>query len=261
VTVRNKNTKSLVKVAVVQMLVQNSPTQNLRTILKYLEIASSQGSDIACFPEACLIHDEKRASAKMDASLFQELRSKCRELSIWCIFGSYAKEENGLIKNCAYLVDRHGKVVYRYSKAHLYRDELKMQHLVTGGRTMTSRVISTALGNLGVVICFDFAFPEYVKTLSRQGADIIFCPSFLVDCRGWEDMLRAIPTVRAFENTSYFVLCDAVTSDHKTAGMSFIAEPKKLIASSEKEVEGMLFAKLDLQYIRRLKTDFKMLRR
>ncbi len=44
------------------------------------------------------------------------------------------------------------------------------------------------------------------------------------------------------------------------ADMSFIAEPKKLIASIEKQEEHLLFAELDLRYIRRQKRDFKMLR-
>jgi len=122
-----------------------------------------------------------------------------------------------------------------------------------------NRAIRTDFGTIGIIICFDFAFPEFIKKLSLQGAEIFFCPSFMVDYRGWEDMLRVMPLMRAFENTCYFVHCDAVTSDKRTAAMSYVAEPRGIIASREKR-EGMIISTLDLAAIRKLRKEFKILR-
>ncbi|MGH2639842.1 MAG: nitrilase-related carbon-nitrogen hydrolase, partial [Rhabdochlamydiaceae bacterium] len=75
--------RCLVKVAVAQMLVQHSATRNLQRILKFLEMAARQRSDIVCFPETCLIRDEKQAASA--PSFFKKLQFKCRQLSVSCV--------------------------------------------------------------------------------------------------------------------------------------------------------------------------------
>jgi predicted amidohydrolase len=237
------------------MLVGDDPDVNLRKILTFLDTAAGRRSDIVCFPEACLVNDY-RGAVVVDGYL-DEIRAGCRDLSIWCLFGTYARERSG-IKNLAYLVDRRGEVAYKYTKVNLYRDELG--HGVLPGSMRSNRVVATELGRLGVILCFDFAYPEYVKRLSLQGAEIIFCPSFMVDHRGWSEMFRSMPVTRAFENSSYFVLCDATTRERRTAGITRIAGPKGTLASLE-DGEGIVYANLDMRRIRKLKERFGILRR
>ncbi|MFQ5998209.1 MAG: carbon-nitrogen hydrolase family protein [Candidatus Bathyarchaeia archaeon] len=244
--------RSRLNVATAQMLVTNDPESNLKTMLRFMEKAASRNSDIVCFPEACLVNDKRNV-----ISIRRHLRvmqSKSRELSMWCIFGSYQKIRD-TVRNFAFLIDREGNLVYRYAKVHLYRGEIE-QGVVPG---QSNRVLETDLGRIGMIICFDFAFPEFVKKLSMQGAEVIFCPSFMVDCDRWGDMVVSMPVVRAFENTSYFVVCDAVTRDNRTAAVSSIAQPEKILSKLEKK-QGMLFASLNLPRIRKLKRKFRVLR-
>ena len=249
---RTSASPSQIKVAAVQMLVEDDPNVNLKNILSFMERAAAKKSDIVCFPETCLVPDE-RNTMPIKKHL-QAIQSKCKALSIWCILGSYLRDR-GMIRNLAFLFDRKGQLIYRYGKVHLWKSEI--ENGVVPGKF--SRAIKTELGTFGIIICFDFAFPEFVKKLSMQGAEIIFCPSFMLDYEGWEQMLRMMPVIRAFEKTSYFVHCDAVTPDSRTAAMSYIAEPKKILAALEKK-EGLIFATLDLKKIRRSKDEFSILR-
>ena len=244
--------RSRLNVAAAQMLVATDPELNLKTMLRFMEKAASRNSDIVCFPEACLVNDKQNViSIQRHLGIIQ---SKSRELSMWCIFGSYQKIR-GAVRNFAFLIDREGNLVYRYAKVHLYSGEIEQG--VLPGRS--NRVLETELGKIGIIICFDFAFPEFVKKLSMQGADVIFCPSFMVDCNGWGDMVVSMPVMRAFENTSYFVVCDAVTRDKRTAAISSIAQPEKILSKLEKK-QGILFASLRLPRIRKLKRKFRALR-
>ena len=238
--------------AAAQIVVDDNPKANVETIVRFIDKAVLANCDLVCFPESSVIHQVKDAFSA--ARFLEIIQRRCWERSIWCIVGSLERNVNG-VQNCAYLIDRKGKLVLRYAKVHLYADELRRN--VKPGRT--SRVIRTELGRLGIIICFDFAFPEFVRRLSLANVEVLFCLSFMVDYRGWEDLIRGIPLVRAFENTTYYVHSDAVRRNHETAAMSFISSPQRIVASLEKR-EGLIMATLDLERLRRLKKRFAVLR-
>lgn len=244
--------RSRIKVAAAQIIVSDDPKDNAETIVRYIDKAARANCDLVCFPESSVIHNVKDASSA--ARFLEAIERRCRERLIWCIVGSLERDVSG-VRNCAYLIDRNGKLVYRYAKVHLYKDELRRG--VKPGRTC--RVICTELGRLGIIICFDFAFPEFVRRLSMRNVEVLFCLSFMVDYRGWEDTIRAIPLVRAFENTAFYVHSDAVRRKHETAAMSFISNPQRIIVSLESR-EGLIMATLDLARLRRLKKRFARLR-
>ena len=238
--------------AAAQIIVNDNPESNVETIVRFIDQAAKANCDLVCFPESSIIHQVKDAPSTK--RFLARIERRCRKRSIWCIVGSLEREVSG-VHNCAYLIDRHGKLVYRYAKVHLYKDELRRN--VKPGHT--SRVIRTELGRIGIIICFDFAFPEYVRRLSLNNVEVLFCLSFMVDYRGWENLIRAIPLVRAFESIAFYVHSDAVRRKHETAAMSFISSPQRIVASLEKS-EGLIMATFDLARLRRLKKRFVVLK-
>ncbi len=238
--------------AAAQIIVNDNSNANVEKIVKFIDMAAKAKCDLICFPETSIIHHLRDAS---NAARFLEIvQRRCRKRMIWCIIGSLERGVSG-VHNYAYLIDRNGKLVYRYAKVHLYKDELK-QNVKPGH---TSRVIRTELGRLGIIICFDFAYPEIVHRLSKRNVEVIFCLSFMVDYRGWEGLIRVIPLVRAFESTAFYVHSDAVTRNHETAAMSFISSPQRILVSLEKR-EGLIMSTLDLEWLRRLKKRFVVFR-
>ncbi|KKM23120.1 hypothetical protein LCGC14_1618460, partial [marine sediment metagenome] len=75
---------------------------------------------------------------------------------------------------------------------------------------------------------------------------IIFCPSYLVDYEKDEELLRKIPLVRAFENMSYYISCDAYTDE--TLSESYICHPLRTLKIIKKK-EGIMFEDLNLKEI------------
>jgi predicted amidohydrolase len=98
--------------------------------------------------------------------------------------------------NSAVLVKPDGSCqVYR--KAHLFRDEKKL--FAAGDTPFTVHDIGTA--RIGMLICFDYMFPEATRTLVLKGAQIICHPANLVlPVYGQE-----VPRTRAIENRVFFV--------------------------------------------------------
>lgn len=76
------------------------------------------------------------------------------------------------VYNSAVIVDSTG-VRACYRKAHLWNTE--KADLFTPG-TGVPPVVDTAVGRIGVMVCYDLEFPEWVRTVALEGADLLCCP-------------------------------------------------------------------------------------
>lgn len=225
----------MVRVAAAQIKVTGSIDKNLKTILSFIDKAARKRAEIVCFPEVCLGFDETKNTNIHP--YIRQIQEKCRQRKIYCIFGSYVKER-GKIFNAVFLVDSKGKIKYEYRKEHLWRTEKKK---VTPGHR--NRAVKTSFGKIGIIDCWDIAFPLLIRKLEQEGAKIIFCPVFEGDYNRDKEVTRKLPHVRAYENVVYFVLCDAFTS--KTLAESCIYSPLKALAKIKKK-EGLIVADLDM---------------
>lgn len=236
------------KVAVAQIEVFDDVDKNAGKVVDFIGKASSGNADIVCFPESCL----GEAVLDTGSEKIRIIQDKCKEKSIYCIFGAHIKQDNQIF-NSAILINRTGEIQYIYRKNHLFPG-LDLKETVSGN---WNKVIETDFGKIGIIICWDFAFPEYVKKLSANGAQIIFCPAYLLnDAKISGEVFRSFPVTRAFENLSYFVTCDAFTNE--TFSESFICSPLKILNTIQKK-EGIIFADLDMKEISGLRKFYNCL--
>jgi predicted amidohydrolase len=80
--------------------------------------------------------------------------------------------DDGLIYNSAAMVDATG-VIAVYRKVHLWNRE---KLIFTPGSTEPP-VVSTPVGELGVLICYDLEFPEFTRSLALRGVELIVAPT------------------------------------------------------------------------------------
>lgn len=231
------------RVAVASLRVGEDARQNLHRLLELIPQAAQAGAQIVCFPEYSLnpvIEQWVDPAGSIDL-----LQTACQENSIWAMFGADSGDAQNR-RNSIYLLDPDGDIHYRYDKVHLWRSE---KRIYQSGEA--SRVIDTGIGRIAIISCWDMAYPRYVADLAGQGAEVIFCPSYLADYEVDGEPLQALPLVRAFENLVYFVLCDAV-SEH-TLSVSMICHPLG-VRQQIAQAEGMLIADLNLAELSTLRT-------
>lgn len=138
------------------------------------------------------------------------------------------------------VAERHGDVFYNsavvvapsgyvgtYRKVHLYYEEKTL--FAPGDRGLEVYELEDREGNayrLGVMVCFDWYFPEAARTLALKGADVIAHPANLVR----PDCPRSMP-IRALENHVFTVTANrygAETKGEETLtfiGQSEICDP------------------------------------
>ncbi|MCB2204677.1 hypothetical protein KQI65_08005 [bacterium] len=161
-------------------------------------------ADVAVLPELCttgyFFHDGAQLDAVAEDAggpTVQWLREMAAERDMVIVAG-FAERDGEDIYNSAATVFPDGSTrIYR--KVHLFAEEKK--HFTPGDKGFEVYTWDREL-RFGVMICYDWRFPEAARSLALQGAQVILHPSNLVaPPRLWKPVMRT----RSFENKVYTV--------------------------------------------------------
>ena len=137
------------------------------------------GARVVLMPELALSGyllssvDEARSVAITPSHpVFADWATAVAEVNGVAIGGFTELGDDGLIYNSAAVVDASGvRAVYR--KVHLWDKE----KLIFTLGSVEPPVVDTAVGRIGVLICFDLEFPEFPRSLALRGAELIAVPT------------------------------------------------------------------------------------
>jgi predicted amidohydrolase len=190
-----------------------------------------------------------------------------RRARVTLLLGSLPERVAGdpRVRNTSILLGPDGVTLAVYRKIHLFDIDLAgMEHLkeskavVPGTEVVTAE---TALGTIGLSICYDVRFPELYRELARRGARVICVPSAFTARTGkshWEVLLRA----RAIENLAY-VLAPAQVGEHgggrSSHGHAMIVDPWGAVLAQLPDGEGVALAEIDFERVERLRRELPAL--
>ena len=167
------------------------------------------------------------------------------ELGVHLVVGTYARGgERDVVHNVAAVIGPTGDVLGLYRKTHPFGGERADRGgWVTPGDDVC--VVETALGRIGVIICFDGDYPELSRITALRGAEIIVRPSALLRSADlWELTNRA----RAYDNHVYVVGANATGVDPAGVvyfGNSMIVTPIAEVIARAASHECWVSARLD----------------
>jgi predicted amidohydrolase len=99
------------------------------------------------------------------------------------------------------------------------------EHLYLKGGDSAVQVFELDGRKMGVIICYDLRFPELVRSLALQGAEVVFVVAEwpLARANHWEILQQA----RAIENQLFIVSCNrsGTYDDVEFAGRSMVINP------------------------------------
>ena len=173
-----------------------SAYDNLVKFSELIAKAGAQKADIVCLPEGITIvgtkNDYVSASEPVPGPTTQFLGDVAKKNNLYIVAGLLEKEGD-VVYNTSVLIDRKGNLAGKYRKVSLPREEIDGG--VTPGNSFP--VFDTDFGRIGMMICWDVTFPEAARSLSQEGAEIIFLPIWGGDVK--------LAMARAIENQVYLV--------------------------------------------------------
>ncbi|MCK4363898.1 MAG: carbon-nitrogen hydrolase family protein [Candidatus Aminicenantes bacterium] len=113
-------------------------------------------------------------------------------------------------------------------------------------------VHKTKVGRVGIAICYDRHFPEYMRCLGLKEAEIVVIPQAGALGEWTEGIFEAELQVAAFQNGYFTALVNRVGKEDVLhfAGESFVVDPHgRIIAQAPKEEDHILYADCDFQQI------------
>jgi len=178
------------------------------------------GSKLIAFPECFLTggsFDDREsllaAAVNVEHGDLEPIIQAARETGIYVVVGFYQKRGEQAL-NTAALIGPEG-IIGLHHKMHL--PFMIGDRFVDIPEIEGPSIFETAIGRIGLAICYEIRFPEVVRTLALAGADLIVLPA------AWPEAARILPDifsrVRAAENFVYFMSANRNDLDD---GMQFM---------------------------------------
>ena len=240
--------------AAAQMTSTGDRARNLATALRLVEEAAALGARLVGLPEnfAFMGREEERigGAETLEGPTVSALREAARARRIHVLAGSIAEqvEAPGKTANTSVLIGDDGAVLAAYRKIHLFDVNIpdgaryaESETVLPGDRAV---VAPTALGRVGLTVCYDLRFPELYRQLSAQGAELITIPAAFTLYTGkdhWEVLVRA----RAIENLCYVVAPAQVgrhSANRVTFGNAMVVDPWGVVLARCGDGEGLAVA-------------------
>lgn len=218
---------------------------NLLRMLQSIEEASDKGADYILFPELYLtgyVTDENllTLAEHENGPSILKLREKSKEFATGAIVG-FPEKEGKKIYNTALFIGKNGEIIGKYRKVHLYHKE---KDWFTAGNSFP--VFEIEEGRIGLGITYDMEFPEAVRSVALQGAQLLLVlAANMIPYQNFQDtFIKA----RALENHMYTAVSNMVGLDSENVffGESQVVHPSGTVIYKGKNNEEIPVLELKL---------------
>ena len=173
--------------------------------------AAADGAQVVCFQELFygpyfgITQDARyyQYAEAADGPVVQRFAALAAELGTVMVLPIYEEDQPGVYYNTAVVVDADGTVVGKYRKHHIPHLEKFWEKFYFRPGNLGYPVFDTAVGPIGVYICYDRHFPEGWRELGLNGAQIVFNPNATKP--GLSNRLWEIEQAAAAAANGYFV--------------------------------------------------------
>jgi agmatine deiminase len=256
--------KQIVSVGLIQTVVSEDMTENLKKTVAKVEEAAGKGAQIVCLQELYRTRyfpqEENQAAGKFAETIPGESTNAFAELAkkhkIVIIVPLFEKHPNGKYYNSVVVIDANGKTMETYHKVHVPQDPLFYEKNYFEAGDLGYKVYKTAYANFGVLICYDQWFPEAARINVLKGADIIFYPTAIGWIKGhtsadgdWHNAWQTIQRSHAIANGVHIAAVNRVGEENQLEfwGGSFVCNSfGEILGEASAENEEVLVVKVDL---------------
>ena len=228
---------TVVRAALVQTTWTGDKESMIQAHEEYARQAAEQGAQVICFQELfygpyfCQVQDASfyDYAESVPGPTVERFQSLAKELGMVMVLPVYEKEQPGILYNTAAVVDADGTYLGKYRKHHIPHLNGFWEKFYFRPGNLGWPVFDTAVGKVGVYICYDRHFPEGWRALGLAGAEIVFNPS--ATSRGLSNYLWKLEQpASAVANEYYIGAINRVgveeLGDNDFYGTSYFVDPE-----------------------------------
>ena len=236
--------------------------------------AAAQGAQVMCYQELfygpyfCQVQDAEFyswAEAIPDGPTTKRMQELAAETGMVLVVPMYEQEQPGVLYNTAAVIDADGTYLGKYRKTHIPQVNGFWEKFYFRPGNLGFPVFDTAVGKVGVYICYDRHFPEGWRALGLGGAQMVFNPS--ATSRSHSSYIWKVEQPASAVANMYFV--GAINrvgveelGENDFYGTSYFADPRGQFidgTASDRE-EELLVRDLDLDLIEEVRAQWAFYR-
>ncbi len=248
------------KIALIQKSASTDIGQNVERGIQAVREAADAGAQITVFPELAFTQffpqhrldgDRMELTQLIPGPITEAFSDEAAKHGVVIVLNLYERAGN-----CAYnsspVIDADGTLLGTTRMCHITQYEgFYEQDYYDAGDT-GAPVYETAIGRLGVAICYDRHYPEYLRALALGGADLVVIPQAGTVDEWPEGVYEAELQASAFQNGFFLALANRVGQEDMLmfSGESIIVDPKgQIVAQAASGTDSILVADLDLSEV------------
>lgn len=254
---------NLVRAALVQATWTGDTESMIAKHEDYARQAAAQGAKVIGFQEVfnapyfCQVQEAEHyrwAEPVPDGPTVQRMRELARETGMVIVVPVFELEQSGFYYNTAAVIDADGSYLGKYRKHHIPQVKGFWEKYYFKPGNLGWPVFDTAVGKVGVYICYDRHFPEGWRALGLAGAQLVYNPS--ATSRGLSAYLWQLEQPAAAVANEYFIAAinrigTEEYGDNDFYGSSYFVDPRGQFVgdvASDKE-EELIVRDLDFDLI------------
>ncbi len=232
--------------------------------VRYARRAAQEGAQIICFQELfctpyfCQVQNPEWYAISEpipDGPTTRLMQDLARETKMVLVVPLYERDEPGICYNSAAVIDADGTYLGKYRKTHIPQGSGFWEKDYFRPGNLGYPVFETAVGRIGVCICYDRHFPEGARLLGLAGAELVMIPASV--SRGSTEPLWHIEQPAHAAANGYFVGsanrvgAEAEFGSATFFGQSYFCDPRGQVcgAVASADREELIIRDLDLDLI------------
>jgi N-carbamoylputrescine amidase len=202
----------VIRAALVQARWVGDKDSMTKNAIRSVQEAAAQGAGVVCLQELfngpyfCQVQEKEWyewAEPVPDGPTVRQMADVARESGVVLIAPVYELEQPGIYYNTAAVIDADGRYLGKHRKNHIPQVNGFWEKFYFRPGNLGYPTFDTAVGRIGVYICYERHFPEGWRALGLGGARIVFNPS--ATSRGLSEYLWRLEQPAAAVANEYFV--------------------------------------------------------
>jgi len=179
-----------IKVALVQQGLRQDREANIKASVASIRLAAAEGARLVVLQE---LHAGSYFCQTEDTSCFdlaepipgpstELFGALAAELGVVIVTSLFERRAPGLYHNTAVVLESDGSIAGKYRKMHIPDDPAFYEKFYFTPGDLGFEPISTSVGKLGVLVCWDQWYPEAARLMALAGAEMLIYPTAI----GWD---------------------------------------------------------------------------
>jgi predicted amidohydrolase len=250
------------KIALVQQSASPDRADNLRRGMEAFKLAAKAGAGLVAFAELAFLRFLPQYPATPESLALAEpipgpttdaIAKLAREHGVAAVLNLFERDGERTYDSSP-VIDIDGRILGVVRMVHIMEGPGFHERGFYAPGDRPDFVFKTGIGRVGVAICYDRHFPEHMRGLALQGAELVIVPQAGAVGEWTPGLFEAELQVAAFQNGYFAALVNRMGTEEVNhfSGESFIVDPDgRVIARAPQDKEVILQAECDLSLIPR----------